>query len=73
MLGSGPTQGRALDKPRARRSDPPHEVYVLCDCGDVEHCAMERYVADIRIAFAEIDRLSREPVDPEIEAVMATV
>jgi hypothetical protein len=50
-----------------------HEVTVPCDCEDIEHCDMERYIADIRIAFAEIERLSRETVDPELEAVRATI
>ena len=35
-----------------------HVVEVPCNCGDVEHCAMERYIADVRTAFDEIERLS---------------
>ena len=36
---------------------PAHEVAVLCNCGDATDCVMERYVADVRIAEAEIERL----------------
>jgi hypothetical protein len=36
-----------------------HEVMVLCDCEDIECCRMERYIADVRIAFEEIERLSK--------------
>lgn len=35
-----------------------HFVETPCSCGDLEHCATVRYIADIRIAFDEIDRLS---------------
>jgi len=34
-----------------------HEVNVLCDCGNIEQCEMEVYVSDVRIAYAEIQRL----------------
>jgi hypothetical protein len=35
-----------------------HEVSVLCDCErGVEGCRMERYIADVRIAYAEIELL----------------
>jgi hypothetical protein len=33
-----------------------HEVYVLCNC-DEEPCRMERYVSDVRIAYAENEHL----------------
>jgi len=36
-----------------------HEVSVLCDCDDLEQCRTEVYVADVRIALAEIQRLAR--------------
>lgn len=36
-----------------------HEVYVLCNCGDVEHCRMEVYVSDVRIVQREFERLLR--------------
>lgn len=29
--------------------DAAHEVFVLCDCGDVEHCQTEIYVSDVRL------------------------
>lgn len=38
----------------ADETRPAHEVYVLCNCGDVEHCRMERYVSDVRILAAEL-------------------
>lgn len=44
-----------------------HEVYVLCNCDDIECCRMERYVSDVRIAVAEVDRLQQ--VDQRIEQV----
>ena len=31
-----------------------HEVRVLCNCDDIEHCRMEIYVSDIRIAAAQL-------------------
>jgi len=34
-------------------TDPAHEVHVLCDCGDIEHCRMELYVSDVRIAYRD--------------------
>lgn len=36
-----------------------HEVTVPCNCEDIEHCVMERYVSDVRIAFDEIERFSK--------------
>ena len=33
-------------------ADPAHEVYVLCNCDDIEQCRMEVYVSDVRIAYA---------------------
>ena len=39
---------------------PAHEVFVLCDCGDAEDCRLELYVSDVRLAYAEIERLERE-------------
>lgn len=38
----------------------PHEVSVLCACEDVEDCEMERYISDVRMAYAEIERLTAE-------------
>lgn len=35
-----------------------HFVETPCNCGDIEHCAMAKYIADIRIAFDEIERLT---------------
>lgn len=35
-----------------------HEVSVLCNCADIAHCRMERYIADIRLLKAEVDRLT---------------
>lgn len=32
---------------------PAHEVFTLCNCGDIEHCRLERYVSDVRIAEEE--------------------
>lgn len=29
-----------------------HEVCVICRCDDIEHCEMERYIADIRTLAA---------------------
>lgn len=37
-----------------------HEVSVLCDCPDIEHCRMEVYISDVRIAYAEIERLEAD-------------
>jgi hypothetical protein len=37
-----------------------HEVTVLHSCHDIEQCRMEVYVADVRIAQAEIARLRFE-------------
>jgi len=34
-----------------------HEVRVLCSCEDIECCEIERYISDVRIAVAEIERL----------------
>ncbi len=31
-----------------------HEVRVLCNCDDIEHCRMEIYVSDIRIVEAQL-------------------
>jgi hypothetical protein len=36
-----------------------HEVMVLCSCDNIECCKMERYVSDVRIAIAQIERLAR--------------
>jgi hypothetical protein len=33
--------------------DNAHEVYVLCNCGDILHCRLERYISDVRIVEAE--------------------
>jgi hypothetical protein len=30
---------------------------VLCRCGDIECCEMERYVSDVRIAYSHIIQL----------------
>lgn len=48
-----------------------HFVEVACNCPDIEHCDMERYISDVRIAFDEIERLSRgtEPQWPDGELV----
>lgn len=35
---------------------PPHEVSVLCNCTDIEHCRLEAYISDVRIANDEIER-----------------
>jgi hypothetical protein len=32
-----------------------HEVVVLCDCNDIEHCKTEIYVSDVRILRAEYE------------------
>lgn len=37
-----------------------HEVLVPCNCGDIEHCRMELYVSDVRIAEARIRELEAE-------------
>ena len=34
-----------------------HEVRVLCRCNDVESCAMERYVSDVRILRDAYERV----------------
>jgi len=31
-----------------------HEVYVLCDCDDIEHCKTEVYVNDVRLVQSQI-------------------
>jgi hypothetical protein len=31
-----------------------HEVAVLCNCGAIEHCRMERYVSDVRLLETEM-------------------
>lgn len=36
-----------------------HEVYVLCNCNDVEHCRTELYVADVRIAATRAEAFER--------------
>lgn len=33
---------------------PAHEVCTPCDCGHIERCTMERYIADVRVAYAQI-------------------
>lgn len=40
-----------------------HEVYVLCNCDDVENCRMELYVSDVRILEQELRRLKAEASD----------
>lgn len=48
-----------------------HEVYVPCNCGEeAEHCTMERYISDVRIAWAEIQQLRRrlEAASDQVEA-----
>jgi hypothetical protein len=35
-------------------SSEAHEVCVMCRCDDIEHCHTERYIADVRSAYAEI-------------------
>lgn len=40
-------------------SELAHEVVVPCNCGDAEHCKLSLYVSDVRIAWAEIQRLYR--------------
>jgi hypothetical protein len=40
--------------------EPSHEVSVLCTCPDIELCAMELYLADVRIAHAVIEYLLLE-------------
>lgn len=37
-----------------------HEVTLPCSCADIEHCETERYIADVRIAKAEIAWLKFE-------------
>jgi hypothetical protein len=34
-----------------------HEVSISCSCDDIEQCETERYIADIRLALAEIESL----------------
>jgi hypothetical protein len=31
-----------------------HEVSVPCNCGDIEHCRLERYISDVRILEREL-------------------
>lgn len=47
-----------------------HEVRVLCNCDDIECCAIERYVADVRIAVAELHEL--QGFRAEVERVWGT-
>ena len=35
--------------------DAAHEVFVLCDCGDIEQCRTELYVSDVRILQAQLE------------------
>lgn len=37
-----------------------HEVYVLCSCDDIEHCRLEVYVSDVRLAIARIAQLEQD-------------
>lgn len=43
------------DAPEGRQT---HEVTIPCLCADPDFCVTERYVADVRIAVAEIERLA---------------
>lgn len=38
----------------------------MCQCSDIEHCRMERYIADVRIAVAELEALKRYSQFPPI-------
>lgn len=41
--------------------DEAHFVETPCRCRQpIEHCDMVRYIADVRIAFDEIERLTRQ-------------
>lgn len=44
--------------------DPAHEVRVLCDCGNIEACRMERYVSDVRILQEELREAIARPLVP---------
>jgi hypothetical protein len=39
---------------------PSHTVEVFCSCDDIEHCRMELYVSDVRIAYAAVVELIDE-------------
>jgi hypothetical protein len=43
-----------------RVNEQSHEVSIMCLCGDIENCRMERYIADVRIAYAEIEQLKEK-------------
>jgi hypothetical protein len=58
-MPTGSSCWRALRVGTARMGEV-HEVAVHCDCDDIERCVMELYVSDVRIAFDEIDRLSKQ-------------
>jgi hypothetical protein len=45
-----------------------HFVEVACDCEEgVEHCRMNLYVSDVRIAYASINATRRRNVDLLLE------
>jgi len=50
-----------------------HFVELICKCDDIEHCVLERYASDIRIAFDEINRLTDaiEQRDGTLEAIFS--
>ena len=47
--------------PKKRRRNVAHLVEVVCCCNDIEHCRMERYIADVRILVAELESQHRSP------------
>lgn len=53
--------------------DQPHVVEVPCNCGDLEHCRMNPYVSDVRIAYEHNERLIRAIYELLTQRVQARI